>query len=484
MKTSWIKYATFSLLAMTIAIVCFILYKNNSYPKIGDVDQAQAPAQIQETIDPEHSISSDFKDKEYKDWKKFENTEWNYKFYYPQDWNTFPQVEKEAFQKNQRVILKSNDDKVFLNIYSFRKSENESLTEWVKANQRSIYYDFVDSIQKPNAFFSGYESLVISKCEDSNHFQIFIDASDKVHQMWITGVKLQDLSLFLSSISFNNKPGFVKLPDKDLIYTDASCEKNDSSPPPADSSKTCTYDAASTSDCCGKFTDSEVDYWNCSKNSYGSYGNCVWWAAYKRPDMGNAAAYHPGQGDAGHWDYWARSENFLVDDCPRVGDVYINDSNREKSGHVAYVEKILGSDEIAATSMAWCSKCMYETKYKTINRKFIHSQEKEVVFYWDKANEISQELNVPGSCGGKTNVWNSVAGEYNMPEWFIDQASAILIPDGWSIWVYDELDQRGANVCLNSTETSLEDIFYDGTNVALNKSISSYEVFFDDNCRE
>lgn len=84
--------------------------------------------------------------------------------------------------------------------------------------------------------------------------------------------------------------------------------------------------------CCG-FTDPNPNFYSCS-----GYGNCVWWAKYKRPDTGGQIA--PGWGDAKYWSARAIEEGFTVNNTPAASAL----ANWTTGGdnHVAYVESYSG----------------------------------------------------------------------------------------------------------------------------------------------
>ena len=72
-------------------------------------------------------------------------------------------------------------------------------------------------------------------------------------------------------------------------------------------------------------------------NRYGcgiGYGNCTWYAAYRRPDLNFPTS---GSHDAGTWISHARRLGFIIGDAPVSGAVAV--INMGSVGHVAYVER-------------------------------------------------------------------------------------------------------------------------------------------------
>lgn len=73
--------------------------------------------------------------------------------------------------------------------------------------------------------------------------------------------------------------------------------------------------------------------------SCGEHGNCVWWAAYKRPDL---AAQRTGTGwNAVQWYDKFKALGFPVGSKPKAGAVAVFDAtDKNSAGHVAYVENV------------------------------------------------------------------------------------------------------------------------------------------------
>lgn len=74
-----------------------------------------------------------------------------------------------------------------------------------------------------------------------------------------------------------------------------------------------------------------------------STGNCVWWAAFKRPDL--AAAITGSGWNGGQWYDQFKKRGFSVGQEPREGAIV------EFSGHVAYVEKVYGDRSFYVSEM-------------------------------------------------------------------------------------------------------------------------------------
>ncbi len=89
---------------------------------------------------------------------------------------------------------------------------------------------------------------------------------------------------------------------------------------------------------------STTGYFACNISPWNS-GNCVWWTAYKRPDL--AAKISGGGWSGGQWYDKFRDFGFPVGSEPRLWAVVEFSS----PGHVAYVEKVYSDGSFDVTEM-------------------------------------------------------------------------------------------------------------------------------------
>ncbi len=142
---------------------------------------------------------------------------------------------------------------------------------------------------------------------------------------------------------------------------------------PSTCSGGCTFSPVSAG-CCGYHA---IPKWQCSKECVGSQigafkGNCVWWGAYTRPDVGALAS-----GDARYWAVTVRNTGQLpVDRTPKVGDIVVHPGN--SPNHVAYVVWVSPDGmNYEMSDMGWCADCgpaPEETKLRSVDAddEFIH----------------------------------------------------------------------------------------------------------------
>ncbi len=107
-------------------------------------------------------------------------------------------------------------------------------------------------------------------------------------------------------------------------------------------------------------------------------------------------------------------------------------------------------------------------------------QEGGVILYWNAGYDCSSESGDPGyryRVGDGPQDLNT--GQFD------NQASALYIPTGWSVRMYENAGQKGASVCFNSPVPNLEarGNFPDKA-IPINDNISSMEVFADGTCGE
>jgi hypothetical protein len=139
----------------------------------------------------------------------------------------------------------------------------------------------------------------------------------------------------------------------------------------------CTF-AATKEGCCGY---PAIPYWQCSKACDGDQpgeflGNCVWWGAYTRRDVGALAV-------GNNAETWAiavgQTGQLPVDKTPKVGDIVVHPGS--SWNHVAYVVWVSPDRRhYRMSDMGWCSDCgpnLEETKLRTVDGddEFIHCRD-------------------------------------------------------------------------------------------------------------
>jgi surface antigen len=71
---------------------------------------------------------------------------------------------------------------------------------------------------------------------------------------------------------------------------------------------------------------------------YYAWGNCTWWAAMRRSQIGEPVPNS--WGNAATWAYYASNEGYLVDHSPSYGAIMQISNVDGGLGHVAFVESV------------------------------------------------------------------------------------------------------------------------------------------------
>ncbi|OIP97567.1 hypothetical protein AUK40_02930 [Candidatus Wirthbacteria bacterium CG2_30_54_11] len=393
---------------------------------------------------------------------------------YPDTWKLRPGSEEET----TRLLLTSPASTI--NIYALPRDGSVSLIDWIRSTQ-SAWFDNFDFVEPGRTLIGGQEAIVTKYCETALSYSAYIAGADRNYLVWATG---SETDFREALIRFYPGPmsTVTSLPEQFAVHDEPACHPSTDSGPEPDPATVCDYSETAQNSCCSQFSDREVPYWSCSENFTGDYGNCTWWAAYMRPEVGAAAADHPGHGNACNWDYWAFMDGFLVDDCPREGDIFVYDV-QGCPGHVASVEQVLwDTGKISVSEMNWCSTCLRTKEYLNRDRKFVHSQKPEVVIYPDPPNAVADQFAAAGACNGKPDFHTSEPGVYTVNPVEVSSeavpakgdAAAVHIPDGWSVRLRGYRD--GEEVCMG-TSGLLAGNIYSSTGMPVEDAVREIEVF-------
>jgi len=71
---------------------------------------------------------------------------------------------------------------------------------------------------------------------------------------------------------------------------------------------------------------------------YYAWGNCTWWAAMRRAQIGESIPNS--WGNAATWAYYAQKDGYLVDHTPTYGAIMQISTVDHGLGHVAFVESV------------------------------------------------------------------------------------------------------------------------------------------------
>lgn len=197
----------------------------------------------------------------------------------------------------------------------------------------------------------------------------------------------------------------------------------------------------------------------------GVHGNCVWWAAFKRPDI---AAVITGSGwNGGEWSDKLRNLGFSVGVDPERGAIV----EFSKSAHVAYVENVNSDSSFDVSEMDATGKMGDGVLYATYNLNSDGTYNRNGFgswvlkgFIYEKDSEADPST-IPG------NTFNVIkVGNY---AWYPSDRSCINA----SIWY--GLDSEGRIACTYENRPDIcNDIYQDAVESGQAFDTNLHDLFF------
>ena len=253
-------------------------------------------------------------------WELYENKEYGFSIKYPAEWAVKTTITNSGLGDGviEKRIFFSETDELGVHIDIFPNESDLEVLEWYYAYQDQFLNDG-GSLQT-DLLIAGKQAVYSFDPEDSQsayprHTVIVINGSYVFRIEYSASSQIDYLNTYremLSTVSFeNNRSETYK-----LFSIDPSM---------------LTTTEIRVQSCC--------DYVDPNYNPYVChYGNCTWWAKYKRPDTGgqDGATW----GNASEWPARAIEEGFVVNSTPEAGALITGGS---WTNHVAYVESYNGS---------------------------------------------------------------------------------------------------------------------------------------------
>lgn len=119
----------------------------------------------------------------------------------------------------------------------------------------------------------------------------------------------------------------------------------------------------------------------------GAYGNCVWWAAYKRSDLRVTMT-----GSAVSWYEDARRLGFSIEQSPSIGSIVVFDKTSNNIyGHVAHVEMVYGDGSFSVSEMDYYGTFGDGVQYATYRSVTGGYKRESGVSTWKVLGFISKE---------------------------------------------------------------------------------------------
>ncbi len=309
-------------------------------------------------------------------WENYDNVAFGYTIGYPAVWEPQVAFENPPGQPHiirQRVTFRS-PQQAQVEIDVWDRDPGLPMDQWFSQVQH------ITTAVEVNALISGQDAYLLvvpGGCGVPMTYAAYIPFGDRVYKIFHPGSgDLASLAAFdgmLRSFTLHAVDPVtraqISLPDY-LPPAPLTCGTNIC---PSTCWDQCTF-AAINEGCCGYHP---VPLWQCAKECIGDQpgdfqGNCVWWGAYTRPDVGELA-----RGNAENWADTVRNTGQLpIDGTPKVGDIVVHPG--DSYNHVAYVVWV--SDDGSSylkSDMGWCGDCdptpdEYDLHTVDDNDEFIH----------------------------------------------------------------------------------------------------------------
>jgi surface antigen len=297
-------------------------------------------------------------------WETYADQEWKYTIRYPHGWTVrvvFTNGEDSPSHVIRKRVRFSGPNLAEVNVDVWKKPPDMNLMTWIGQNQRTMLE--LGDVRVPstaNAIVGGQASLVLMQvgtCSSPPVFFAYVPAQGRMFSIQYSATNEGNALDIYRQMVMSFSSGAERIQTETALYIPEL-----SYPQEPAGGRTCYL--RNTATCC-EYT-SHSAKWPCGTEvgTNEDYGNCVWWAAFKRPDVGDAIPC----ANAGQWATLAEAAGFPVDTTPQVGDIVVNESN---PGHVAYVTSV-GATTVDITGMGYCRICYEMGTYPIAGHRFIH----------------------------------------------------------------------------------------------------------------
>lgn len=474
------------------AIFCLLLFilpshtdgRTNKLQHVKDSQKEEEMENRGETNVSRRKVRGSFHGSEMRHSIRFDGT--NELFEYEPEFLDFGNKFKKAYSLTTEAV----DGAV--NVLIWDNPNRLDLSSWI-ANFQSARWNNVEI--ETTLLSSGEEVAIVQECAQPHAIYLYVNDFKVISRVEIRGILTEN---WHEKIGEELGWKLREIKNYAQVVTTEQCSSSPAFSDGVGGTGSCSLQDASKNTCCSQYGALSNISLQCSVTSSGEgRGNCVWWAARQRTDLGLGLEGFRGDRDAGRWDNHASELNYSVNDCPRKSSIYVRESGGGYSvGHVAYVTEVNGSNtEVGMSEMNFCDGCLRDRSGVSASGSsavsFIHTNQKEVQFYWDPGKDSTDRMvsdyKNPGLCGGREAPHYPGAGHYaqpiqDMPDWFEDQASAVKVPEGWSVRVWRDKDRQGPSLCLNESLNQMNNSTFEGTATKLDDNISSFQVFTEPNC--
>ncbi len=282
------------------------------------------------------------------EWQTYIDLAFGYRVSYPPGWEgqwMFDKTGDKEYVIRRRVAFFSPQGaKVDVDVWENRDAV--TLTSWLERYREFLVVDIAD------------DPIVLNRLVDGLPAAQF-DRDKGEHYPAITSVYLTD-GEFVFRIAYSAFDGGAAADSYDRIlssfsFTETSLQ-TETTPHLPRSGESVLQPLGDIS--CYGYENFRADSWksNLWACQYsGSAGNCTWWAAYKRPDVGGCI-----EGNAGDWADNAHLCGYELSSDPEIGAIAVFTS----IGHVAYVEAVSeDNNSFEVSHMNWAGEWMSHTPF-------------------------------------------------------------------------------------------------------------------------
>lgn len=328
-------------------------------------------------------------------WNTYVDQEWGYTIDYPRDWAVSVIVTNgedkplNVIRKRVRFSGPEGPNQAKIDVDVWQKPPHQSLMDWLDENRRRMLeIGKVPIPTEPNAVIGRQKSIVLTQSGSSTSFPLFyayIPAEDRMFDVSYHVADAGDAISIYRQMLLSFSSG-AELFETELVpYIPELSYLAEPVAQPGGLGECYSPDETPASSSCCDY-ESECPYHKCSleRDTYKQRGNCVWWAASQRPDVGNVVLV-----GAGQWATEAEALGFPVDSTPQVGDIFCNNVQ-----HVAYVTAVHATT-VDVTEMGWCRPlpCQVASPtYSIAGISFIHYKE-------DDTTPPTKPSNLHHTCG-------------------------------------------------------------------------------------
>ncbi|HRV94037.1 MAG TPA: CHAP domain-containing protein [Anaerolineae bacterium] len=393
-------------------------------------------------------------------WQVYDEPDYGFTLEYPTGWT--PEITLENKWRPEYVIKRrisftdTGHSRIDLDIWTSQKETD--LRQWLAAYQTNlaVFGSESGTVIQPNARLAHLPAIILTT-EQSQPIVVAIvsDGRQIFRFRYLAGRNVGTNEIFthilstfhLKTVALTKKEPAFAFPPNFAFPTDVPIQIVDQT--------------------CGSLPpDQQENVYLC-----GLAGNCTWWAAYKRADIGMTT-----WGNAADWLATARSEGYDVCRTTEAGcnpiagaTAWYDATPANPAGHVAHIE--------AAGPLSVSEMDYYKTKtdinYPAGAPSVWLGQDEPMNgqpdgYIFGHPGDPVALFEQKGFLPGNTLHFNH-PGQYNVPDSINDQVSSVSVGEGWAVKLYEHADQTGSCMLVDHNVRDLP---------AIGNGVSSVELFY------